>query len=180
MRLAVLSGLALWAGCTLWFSELRWFVRPSLGDRLGPYGPGGMRPKPRALLPSVESFREVVRPLCRILGERVAKGLGVGEDLAVRLERTHSPLDVTAFRVRQLGWSALGFAAGALLTLAMRPPVVIGLLFIFGGAALAFLVFEQRAATASDAWKRRLFLELPVIAEQLAMLLSAGFSLGAA
>ncbi|MDQ6927337.1 MAG: type II secretion system F family protein [Actinomycetota bacterium] len=180
MRLAVLSGLAAWAGCTLWFSEVRWFARPSLADRLRPYAPGGMSPRSRALLPSVESFREIVRPLCRVLGERVARGLGVGEDLSVRLERIHSPLDVTAFRVRQLGWSAFGFVAGALFTLALRPPVLIGLLGIFGGAALAFLVFEQRAASASDAWKRRLFLELPVVAEQLAMLLSAGFSLGAA
>jgi tight adherence protein C len=176
----VLSALALWAGCTLWLSEARWFARPSLVERLRPYGPGGMSPKSRALLPSVESFREIVRPLCRLLGERVAKTLGVAEDLAIRLERIHSPLDVTAFRVHQLGWSAFGFAAGALVTLLLRPPVPIALLFIFGGTALAFLVFEQRAATASDAWKRRLFLELPVMAEQLAMLLSAGFSLGAA
>lgn len=175
-----MSGLVLWVGCTLVFSQLRWFARPSLAERLRPYAPGGMNPKSRALIPSVESFREMVRPLCRVLGEKVARGLGVGEDLSVRLERIHSPLDVTAFRVRQLAWSAVGFVAGALLTLAMRPPGVVALLFIVGGATLAFLVFEQRAASASDAWKRRLFLELPVIAEQLAMLLSAGFSLGAA
>jgi Flp pilus assembly protein TadB len=39
---------------------------------------------------------------------------------------------------------------------------------------------EQQVASASDAWRRRLTLELPVVAEQLAMLLSAGYSLGAA
>jgi hypothetical protein len=60
MRLAVLSGLALWAGCTLVFAEVRWFVRPSLADRLRPYAPGGMRPKGGVVLPSVESFREIV------------------------------------------------------------------------------------------------------------------------
>jgi tight adherence protein C len=180
VRIAVLSGLALWAGCVLCFSEIAWFARPSLADRLRPYSPGGMTSRSRGLLPSVESFREVVRPLCRVVGERLARGLGVSEDLAVRLERIHSPLDVTAFRVRQLGWSALGFVGGGLLTVALHAPVLIALLFIFGGAGLAFLVFEQRAASASDAWKRRLFLELPVVAEQLAMLLSSGFSLGAA
>jgi Flp pilus assembly protein TadB len=175
-----LSGLALWAGAVLCFSEIPWFARPSLVDRLRPYSPGGMSRRSRGLVPSVESFREVIRPLCRVVGERLARGLGVSEDLAVRLERIHSPLDVTAFRVHQLGWSVLGFVGGGLLTVALHPPVLIALLFIFGGAGLAFLLFEQRAATASDAWKRHLFLELPVVAEQLAMLLSAGFSLGAA
>lgn len=176
-----MSGVAAWAGATLLLSEVRWFARVPLADRLRPYAPGGIaRAQRRMLLPSVESFRDVVRPFCRRLGERAARALGVGEDLARRLERVHSPLDVTAFRVRQLGWTAFGFGTGSLLTLALRPPPPIALLSIFGGAALAFLVFEQRAASASDAWKRRLFLELPVVAEQMAMLLSAGFSVGAA
>ncbi|MFP5376931.1 MAG: type II secretion system F family protein, partial [Acidimicrobiia bacterium] len=37
-----------------------------------------------------------------------------------------------------------------------------------------------RLARESAGWQRRLFLELPVVSEQLAMLLSAGFSLGSA
>jgi tight adherence protein C len=41
-------------------------------------------------------------------------------------------------------------------------------------------VVEQRLAGESDRWKRRLFLELPVVAEQLGMLLGAGYSLSAA
>ncbi|MDQ6796910.1 MAG: type II secretion system F family protein [Actinomycetota bacterium] len=180
MRLAVASGLALWAGATLMVSQLRWFARPSLLERLRPYGPGGMTPRGRGLLPSVESFREVVGPLCRVSGERVARALGVSEDLSTRLERIHSPLDSTAFRVRQLGWTATAFAGGAVLSIALRPPPFIALLAMFGGASLVFLVVEERMARASDAWKRRLFLELPVMSEQLAMLLSAGFSLGSA
>jgi Flp pilus assembly protein TadB len=51
---------------------------------------------------------------------------------------------------------------------------------LLGAPVLAFLVVEQRLATASKRWQRRLFLELPVVSEQLAMLLSAGFSLGSA
>ena len=49
-----------------------------------------------------------------------------------------------------------------------------------GAPALAFLTLEQRLSSASDAWKQRVALELPVVTEQLAMLLAAGFSLGAA
>jgi hypothetical protein len=180
MRLVVLSGLLMAAGVTLILSQLRWFSRPALVDRLRPYGPAGMSIRSRSRLPSVESFRDVVGPLCRLSGERLSRALGVSEDLATRLERIHSPLDVTAFRVRQLGWSGAGFAFGCLLSLALRPPPVLALLFIFSGPALAFLILENQVAKASEAWKRRLFLELPVLSEQLAMLLSAGFSLGAA
>jgi Flp pilus assembly protein TadB len=180
MRLALLSALVLSVGAVLLLSELRWFSRPSLVERLRPYSPGGLAERSGRPLLSVESFRDVVAPLSRVVGERVAHVLGVNEDLATRLERIHSPLDVTAFRTRQLGWSVAGFALGGVATLALRPPLVLGLLFVIGGAALPFLILEQQLASQSEAWKRRLVLELPVLAEQLAMLLSAGFSLGAA
>jgi Flp pilus assembly protein TadB len=49
-----------------------------------------------------------------------------------------------------------------------------------GAPLLAFLFVEQQISSASAARQRRLFLELPVLAEQLAMLLSAGYSLGSA
>jgi Flp pilus assembly protein TadB len=67
-----------------------------------------------------------------------------------------------------------------LLVLAAGPPALIGVLLLIGGPLLAFLVVEQQLASRSDRRKRRLFLELPVLSEQLGMLLSAGFSLGSA
>jgi tight adherence protein C len=180
-RLAVTCGLAVWAGATLVLSQLRWFSRPPLVERLRPYSPAGMgRPGRRGTALSVESFRDVVRPLARSVGERVARLFGVSEELGTRLERIHSSDDVTGFRVRQLGWSVAGFGAGAALAVALGPAPPIALLFLVSGPLLGFLVPEQQVASASDAWRRRLTLELPVVAEQLAMLLSAGFSLGAA
>ncbi len=179
-RVVVPSALVLWIGTTLLLSGLRWFARPSLAERLRPYAPGGMATRDRHGLLSVESFRDVVGPVARTVGERVSRAFGVSEELAVRLERIHSPLDVTAFRVRQAGWSLAGFGAGALLAMAASPPLVVALLLVLGGPVLAFLVLEQQVAAASTQWQRRVFLELPVIAEQLAMLLTAGYSLGAA
>lgn len=181
MRLILLCCLAMWTGLALLLSELRWFSRLPLVERLRPYSPGGLRSDHRrgsAL--SVETFRDVIQPLCRTIGERLARVFGVNEDLSTRLERVHSPLDTTGFRVRQLGYSFAALGLGTMVTLALRPPAAIALLFTLGGPLLAFLVLEQQLASASEEWKRRLFIELPVVAEQLAMLLSAGYSLGGA
>ena len=173
-------GVALFAGTTLLLSELRWFRRRPLADRLAPYVPGGAAAPRGTTLLTAASFRQVVGPLARSVGERLSRLFGVSEALARRLERVHSPLDVTAFRVRQLGWAGAGLAAGVALAVALRLPGAVALLFVAGGPLLAFLVVEQRLAAESDAWKRRIFLELPVVAEQLGMLLGAGYSLGSA
>lgn len=173
--------MVLFVGGTLVLSELRWFNRQPLVDRLRPYGPGGLgRTGSTGGVLSVASFREVVGPLARQVGERLAALLGVREDLSLRLLRVHSPIDATTFRVRQLGWTAAGLSAGAILAAATQPPLAIALLFVLGAPSLAFLVVEQQLVTSSDRWKRRIFLELPVLSEQLGMLLGAGFSLGAA
>jgi Flp pilus assembly protein TadB len=180
MRLAVACGLVLWAGTVLVLSQFRWFSRLGLADRLRPYAPGGAGAPPARHALSVDSLRDVIGPLCRGIGERLARALGVTEELSVRLERLHSPLDATGFRLRQVGWSLGGFAVAALVAAALRPPPVAGLILVLAGPLLAFLILEQRLASASARYKQRLFLELPVVAEQLAMLLSAGYSLGAA
>ena len=179
-RTVVASGLAAWVGVTLLLSTTRWFSRAPLVERLRPYTLGGLGQRARGGLLSVESFREAIGPLSDVIGERLARILGIGEDLEVRLRRVHSPLDATAFRVRQLGYAVAAFGIAALAVAASRPPVLIAMLFVLGGPLLAFLLVEQRLAAASKAWQRRVFLELPVVAEQLAMLLSAGYSLTSA
>jgi tight adherence protein C len=178
--LVIASGLLLWAGLTLLLSEVRWFSRRPLSERLGPYVPGGMGTRGRVGLLSVESFREAVGPLARGLGSQFSRLFGVSEDLDRRLTRIHSDLDVTEFRVRQIGWSLAGLGAGALLAVAVRPPVAVALVFTLGGMLLAFLLLEQQVTAASDRWKRTIHLELPVTAEQIAMLLGSGYSLLAA
>ena len=179
-RALVLSGLALWAGTTLALSELRWFARPSLASRLRPYAPARLqRIEQRGIL-SVESFRDVIAPLARSAGERVARLFGINEELAVRLERVHSPLDVTRFRTRQLGWAGAGFGGAVAIAVLLGAPAPVTLAMSAGGALLGFLVVEQQLLSASARRQRRVFLELPVVTEQLAMLLSAGYSLGAA
>lgn len=178
--LALAVGACLFAGTSLLLSELRWFRRRSLVERVAPYVPGGRAVPAGASWLTADSFRQVVGPLAQASGEALARAFGVTEALARRLERVHSPLDVTGFRVRQLGWAALGLAGGVVVALAVPVPGLVALAFVAGAPLLAFLVVEQRLAAESDRWKRRIFLELPVVAEQLGMLLGAGYSLGSA
>jgi tight adherence protein C len=178
-QLLALAALALFAGSTLLLSHIRWFRRRPLADRLAPYVPGGSTARSTGFVVSAEGFGQVIGPLARAVGERVARAVGVTEPLAVRLERVGSTLDVTAFRVGQLGWAAVGLLTGSVLAVATQQSGPVALLLIVTGPLIGFLVVEQRLAAESQAWQRRVFLELPVVAEQLGMLLAAGYSLGA-
>jgi tight adherence protein C len=179
-RLLVGSVALLWIGGTLALSELRWFGRRPLVERLRPHVPGGSAVRSSAGVLSVQSFRDVVGPAAHALGERAARLFGVGEDLATRLERVHSPFDTAAFRLRQVTWAGVGLVLGVLVAMAIRAPAAPAILFVLGAPLLAFLMVEQQLATTSAGWQRRITLELPVVSEQLGMLLGAGFSLGAA
>lgn len=175
------AGIVLWIGATLVLSELRWFRRQPLTVRLRPFEPGALRRSETAGgLLSVTSFRDVMAPLVQSLGGRLARSVGVHEELSIRLQRVHAPLDATAFRIRQAGRAAGGFAIAAVLTAAVRPPLALALLFLGSGPLLGFLLVEQQLASASARWQHRIFLELPVVIEQLGMLIGAGYSLGAA
>ena len=175
-RLLVASALVGWVGLTLLLAEVRWFSRTPLTDRLAPYVPGAWGTRRVGLL-SVESFRAAVAPLAREVGERISFLLGITEPLDRRLRRVHATLDATGFRVRQLGWALAALGVGALSVVAFRPPGPVALLLLSGAPALAFLVQEQQVVDAGRRWQRQLYLELPVVAEQLGMLLGAGWSL---
>ena len=180
LRMILFLAAVFGVGLTLILAEFRSFSRKPLGDRLLPYTVGGMAKPSSAGMLSVESFRDVVGPLSREFGERFTRLLGVSEDLDVRLERIHSPISASEYRVQQFGWSVAALGAGTALAFAISPPSPVVVLLLFGSPALAFLIMEQRIGLASDRWKRRLFLELPVVSEQLGMLLGSGYSLGGA
>lgn len=179
MKAMAIAFLAAWAGLTLVLSRLRWFARPSLSSRLLPYAAGGGTRRPAAIV-SAASLSEVIAPLSQSVGDALSRALGISEDLGTRLRRLHSSASPAELRVHQLGWAVVALAVGAVAAAALRPPTAALFLVVLGLPALAFLVMEQRLSAASAAWQRAVFLELPVVAEQLAMLLGAGYSLGAA
>jgi Flp pilus assembly protein TadB len=180
MTLSVVMAMTVWVGATLLLGELRWGRRVSLAQRFAPYLPGSQGGRQAAAGGTVVSLRAFLSPIAQSIGSRVSHLFGVSEELALRLERIHSPIGIGAWRLRQLAWTLASFVAGALVVAAVRPPAFVALLFLIGLPLLAFLLLEHRVATESARWQRRLFLELPVVSEQLGMLLSAGYSVGAA
>jgi tight adherence protein C len=168
-----------WAGAALALSGWRGATRPSLADRLRPYSPGGSLSQRRGPS-SVGSFWRVMGPLASDVGDRVAALLGVVEPAALRLRRIHSPMGPTEFRTRQAAGAGLAAVAGAAVALGAHAIAPIAVLMVVGGPLLVFMVLEQRLAGASQKWRRDVSFELPVVSEQLAMLLSAGYSLGSA
>ena len=179
IRILAAAAILSFVGITLLLSELRFFRSRTLASRVSPYLPGGTNRKRQELL-SLETFGELLRPLAEALGALMSKTFGVSEELPRRLRRVHWEIDASGFRVRQIGWAlgALGFAITVSVLFAF--PTGLVLLAVFGGPLLAFLIVEQQLAGASDQWKHKTFQELPVISEQIAMLLGSGYSLGAA
>jgi tight adherence protein C len=178
-RLIVAAGLIGWVGVTLLLSQWRRLSRPRLADRLRPFHPGagGIEARPGAL--SVDSLADVLLPALHAAGDRLSGVFGVHEALDVRLRRIHAPMGATEFRLRQCCWCGAGLLVGLAVAAAGLPlPAVV--LALAAGPLLAFLLLEQRLISASKRWQETLARELPVVGEQLAMLLNAGFSVGAA
>ena len=179
IRLFAAATLLLFVGATLLLSEIRFFRSRTLASRVSPYLPGGSIRRRQELL-SLESFGELLRPLAEVVGSVTARLFGVNEELPRRLRRVHWEIDASGFRVRQVGWALGSLSVVLIIGIALTLPAPVVLFGALGAPLLAFLLVEQQLANASDRWKERTFQELPVVSEQIAMLLGSGFSLGAA
>jgi tight adherence protein C len=180
IRVLIFSALAGWVGLTLLLSQTAWGRRLPLAERLRPHSPGRPGRSGSSGLFSPESAVDVLGPLASAIGGRIAHAVGINEDLDVRLRRIHEQVDSSGFRLKQLGLATLALLATLAVSLAASLPVSFVALLLVVAPCLTFLMIEQRLAKRSQQWQRRLFLEAPVVAEQLAMLLSAGNSLGGA
>lgn len=173
--------LTIWAGTALLLSTVPRFARRPLGDRLRPYAAGGIRSAaPRRAQGGGRQFAEVLSPFAQFVGSTLSKAVGVSDDVSARLARVGREESGQLFRLRQLAiGAAAGFGTFVMVT-AVSMDLAVALGAALGVAALAILIVEQRLVAASEQYQQQLNGELPVIAEQLGMLLSAGFSLSAA
>jgi tight adherence protein C len=176
----LLALCALAAGSALVLSELPWFRHRALSERLRPYRVGSA---PRRGSPSaswLESMQQVLLPVVTELGARLGRLLGVDADLATRLARAGDPTDPATFRLRQAAAAGAGLAGSVLVVVWRSPPWPVVAALLLGGPVLGALAVEQRLSSAVDERQRRRRAELPVVVEQLGLLLGAGYSLTSA
>jgi tight adherence protein C len=164
-------------GTTLLFAEVRWFTRASLTERLSPFSASVSNSN---RLNASTTLRDLLTSFMATAGSRVTHLMGVHDDLSLRLQRASWPIDTATFRLRQFLWTFCGLLVALLLVTATHAPTPLTAMALIGFPLLAFLLLEQQVISAAQRNQRRLFNELPVVEEQLAMLLGAGYSLNSA
>jgi tight adherence protein C len=175
-RLLVLSGLALWLGVSLLLLHVPAVSRVRLVDRLRPFTSGAFAPP----VADGTGVRRVLVPVALEVGARLARVLGTTDDVEARLFRIHSSRSAASFRLRQLGWALAAVAGAAMTSSAAGLPAGAVLLALPAAAVGAYAVAEMQLNAECRRFEERRTLEMPVVAEQLAMLVSAGYSLGSA
>lgn len=176
--MSVLAFAAGAVGAVLVLAEVPWFARRPTVERLAPYLRSGRRPgTPRG---STESVVQVLAPIAQQLGARLSTALGVTESLTVRLQRAGEPMGPEEFRVRQLTRGVVALLVAGAVAIWLGPRLAVSLTLVLGAPTLVVLGEEQRLATLAVRRQRALSAELPVVVEQLGMLLSAGYSVSSA
>ncbi len=165
-------------GCVLVLAEVPWFARRPTVERLSPYLRAG-RHVGRARR-STDSLVQVLAPIAQELGARLSASLGVTESLSVRLERAGDALGPDEFRVRQLTRGLVALLVAGAVAVWIGPPIAVAAALVLGVPTLVVLAEEQRLASLAARRQRALAAELPVVVEQLGMLLCAGYSVSSA
>ena len=165
-------------GAVLVAGEVPALRRPRRADRLRPYLPAGAAPATRP--PGDEGLRALVEPAVRTAGDRLAAAVGIRDPLERRLARAGTDVDPAGFRLRQAGAAVAALVVAGLAAAAVGLPAPVALVVLPSAALVALLLPEQHLAAAIADREEERATALPVVAEQLGMLLSAGWSLTAA
>jgi hypothetical protein len=169
-----------WLGATLLLGSLRWFRAVPLTARLRPTTQPVARARPGRSGFSRHSLAAVLGPLVSSAADRFLTTLGARTDTARHLARVDSSSTVADVRVRQLAWAAASASGAIGLAAALGLPVALAIALVAAAPLLSVLLVEEQLARRSREWQRRLTMELPVVAEQMGMLLGSGMSLGGA
>lgn len=167
-------------GVALLLGEVRVLRRAPLTERLRPYAPPATTGSVARITNGTAGITAVLTPIAEDLGRRLGKLTGVRTELALRLVRSGRTEDPATFRLRQFTRTLVGLAAGGAVALALRPPPLVSLLLVIGVPLLVALGEEQRLEHGAAMRAEMIDAELPVVAEQLGVLLAAGLSLNAA
>lgn len=178
-----LLGLALGAGLWLLGHSLLRSRRPALSDRVAPYLfdlPEAPRlpTQPRPTSAPAAVGWAVFGPYVRRLAHGVEKVLGGTGSVRRRLDRLGSPLTAEQFRVEQVQWGLVAFAAtaGFGLLWSLRSPVAPIPLLVLCGLAflLGVLGRDWELSQALRKREERMLTEFPTIADLMALSVAVG------
>ena len=159
--------------------------RPQLALRVLPYvrdvplrdqGPG-LRPVSSS---PTSAAAGIFGPSLRSAADLVERVLGGSSSVRRRLERAGLDRTVQEFRIEQVVWGLVGFAAAAAISLVRALGGVggVGSALVFCALGLVFGVFarDNRLGTQVKNRERQVLTEFPTIAELLALSVAAGES----
>lgn len=169
--------LTFYTGALLLLSGLRSFSREPRRARIAPYLADRALPAPTSQ--SATPVAAVLAPLAEALGSRLARMTGIRRDLPARLTAAGSEETPTGFRMKQFVHALIALGLSSVLALSIRPGPVVSLAMLCGLPVLVVLAHEQRLESRIESRRLRTETELPVVTEQIAVLLAAGMSLGA-
>lgn len=186
---ALALGGALGAGLALVAASAPPMRRPSLEDRVGGYVGGGAPPSrllhdERAVTPW-PALERLLAPDLRAALARVEPWLGDGQSVSRRLDRAGLHLSLQQYRMEQLGWAAAGMGASILLVAVVSgrdrfPGLLPTAVVVALGAVLGALARDRRLSSQISTRTDQMRLELPTVAELLALSVAAGESTTAA
>jgi tight adherence protein C len=178
-------GAAVAGGLMLVVARIRVIRRPQLSVRVLPYVRDlpqvGRTPSLRVVSSSpTAAAAGVFGPLLRSAADGVERVLGGSVSVRRRLERAAIDQTVHEFRVEQVLWGLLAFAAaaayGILAALTGAGGTVSSLLFCLVAFALGVMGRDNYLSSQVRNRERRILAEFPAIAELLALAVAAGES----
>lgn len=162
-------------GLAMLLAGAPWFRDRPLVDRLRPYV-GGADLAGRREPGTLADVAQVLSPIARDLGARVSRSLGVTSDLSTRLARAGRDTDADSFRLRQLSHAVVALILAGAWVMAVRPNPALCIATVAGAPVLVILGHEHALSRAGEQRRKRLAAELPILVEQLGLLVAAGFS----
>lgn len=169
---------ALGVGATLLLACSPWFGRERTIVRLAPYLPEPKGPA-RNTVDRI-GLRETLEPVLESFGRGLGRLLGIITDLPLRLRRAGVTTDPYDFRLFQVSSGIVALILAAILWVVTAVPTLLGVSVMITAPVVTVLGVEQWVNHRMEERARRIHSELPVVIEQLGMLVSAGFSLTAA
>lgn len=188
-RLEAFAVLCLFSGTALLLSTLRSFNREPRHLRVAPFvrqrntpgdQPGSLDRGAGSLTGRVSMVAAVLTPLAVSAGDALGRSTGIRSGTRERLAAAGRAETASQFRLGQFTIALVTFLGAVAAAVALRPSLAVTLALVVGTPLVAALVTEHRLEREVEARRERLEAELPIVAEQLAVLLAAGMSLGTA